>query len=495
MSDSASYKLFINGTWRAGGGGTDLPLINPADEQNFGRVAVASALDLDEALICAQANLLRWSKTPAIERGALLVRAAQILRANVELAAAALSREQGKTLPEAKGEYARAVETLEWNGTHAEKLSAPFAIDEKRLILPEAIGVVAAFTPWNYPAVLNARKLAAAIAAGCPVILKGAEETPSAAVHIIEALEKAGLPPGVVSLVFGNPPLISEHLLSSPVVRVLSFTGSTPVGKQLAKLAAGNLQRCVLELGGHSPVIVFEDADISNAASAIAEYKFECAGQSCNAPSRILVAQPAYEKFLGELIRTAEKIRVGRPNDPETQMGPMANARRIHAMERLTNDAVARGAKIRTGGKRINRPGFYWPPTVLSNVHPQSLVLHEEPFGPILTVAPFTSIEEAIEEANATEYGLAAYFFSGSSDVQKRMISGLSAGAVSVNYLKGVSADAPVGGIKLSGYGYEGGIEGFRTFQNLKLINTADATAPRMAGPTRSPIDRLSKVS
>ncbi|MGX1350448.1 succinate-semialdehyde dehydrogenase/glutarate-semialdehyde dehydrogenase [Bradyrhizobium elkanii] len=477
MSDDVNYKLFINGTWRSGGNGADLTLINPATAQEIGHVAVASASDLDDALKSAEDSLLRWSNTSAHERGALLVRAAQILKGKIELAASALSREQGKTVAEAKGEYARAVETLEWNGIHAEELSAPVSIDQKRTIVPEAVGVVAAFAPWNYPAVLNARKLAAPLAAGCPVILKAAEETPSAGVCLIEALEEAGIPAGVVSLVFGHPPMISEHLLGSPVVRVLSFTGSTPVGKQLAKIAATNLQRCVLELGGHSPVVVFEDADVSNAVSAISEYKFECAGQSCNAPNRILVARSIYEDVLTKLVDAAEGIRVGLPDDPATDMGPMANARRIEAMERLTKDAASRGAKVETGGKRLDRPGFYWAPTILSNVHPDSQVLREEPFGPILTVAPFDTIEEAIDGANATEFGLASYIFSGSPDVQKRMIRSLSAGTISVNYLKGVSADAPLGGIKQSGYGYEGGVEGLRVFQNLKLVNSANALA------------------
>lgn len=474
MSDSINYKLFIEGMWRFGRGGVNLPLVNPATAREFGRVAVASSSDLDDALASAQQGLMRWSNTPAPERGALLVRAARILEGKREAAAAALSREQGKTLTEANGEYARAVETLEWNGVHAESLSAPVSIDQKRMIVPEPIGVVAAFTPWNYPAVLNARKLAAPIAAGCAVVLKAAEETPSAGVYIVEALEEAGIPPGVVSLVFGSPPMISEHLLGSPLVRVLSFTGSTPVGKELAKVATTNLQRCVLELGGHSPVVVFEDTDVSKTVSAISEYKFECAGQSCNAPSRILVGRSIYEKFLTKLIDAAKRIKVGLPDDPEIEMGPMANARRIEAMERLTKDAVGRGARVEAGGKRIDRPGFYWPPTILSNVHPESQVLCEEPFGPILTVEPFDTIEEAVEGANATEYGLASYIFSDSIEIQKRMVRSLSAGTVSVNYLKGVSADAPLGGIKQSGYGYEGGVEGLRTFQNLKLVNSAN---------------------
>ena len=471
MSGSTSYKLFINGTWRSGSDGAYLPLINPATEEVFGKVASASEPDLEEALASAEQSLDAWSSKPARERGALLVSAAHILEKKIGAAAQALSVEQGKTIAEAAGEYARAVETLEWNGTHAEALSATIPMGPNRMIVPEAIGVVAAFTPWNYPAVLNARKLAAPLAAGCPVILKGAEETPSAAVHIVESLREAGIPDGVVNLVFGAPAKISEHLLKSPIVKVLTFTGSTAVGKQLAKLAATNLQRCVLELGGHSPVIVCDDADLAKAIPAISEYKFECAGQSCNAPSRILVARPLYDEFVSRMTEAARKIKIGEPNDPATEMGPMANARRIEAMQRLTRDAVDRGARVETGGARLNRPGFYWPPTILTNVPPDAKVLHEEPFGPILTVAPFDSIEEAIEQANATEYGLASYFFTGSADTTRRMIGSLSAGAVSVNYLKGVSADAPNGGINQSGYGYEGGEQGLRSFQNLKLVN------------------------
>lgn len=471
MSVRAKYNLFINGKWRSSSDNTEVLLINPATEKEIARVAAATASDLDEALDSTQKCLAAWANTPAKQRGEILVKASKFLERNRDAASVALSAEQGKTVAEAKGEYFRAVETLEWYGTHAEELSAPVPMGPNRMIAPEAIGVVAAFTPWNYPAVLNARKLAAPLAAGCPVILKGAEETPSAAVYIVEALQEAGAPDGVVSLVFGVPAKISSHLLASQIVKVLTFTGSTAVGKQLAKVAADNLQRCVLELGGHSPVVVFEDTDLDKAVAAISEYKFECAGQSCNAPSRILVARPIYEDFVARITEAAKKIKIGQPDDPSTEMGPMANLRRVQAMERLTADAVNRGAKIETGGERLDRPGFYFPPTILTNVAEDSHVLHEEPFGPILTVQPFDTADEAIEKANATEYGLASYFFSDSKETQAKMIRGLSAGAVSVNYLKGVSCDAPNAGINQSGYGYEGGAEGLRIFQNLKLVN------------------------
>ncbi|RWI83857.1 aldehyde dehydrogenase family protein [Mesorhizobium sp.] len=471
MSAATCYQLFINGKWRAGSDGVTVPVTNPATEKPVASVAAASASDLDEALASAERSRKAWSSRPAKERGEVLVAAARILAAKVPAAAKDLAAEQGKTIAEAAGEYARAVETFNWNGTHAEELSAAIPMGPNRMIMPEPLGVVAAFTPWNYPAVLIARKLAPALAAGCPVILKGAEETPSVAVQIVEALREAGLPEGVVNLVFGVPAQISRHLLNSPIVKVLTFTGSTAVGKELAKLAATNLQRCILELGGHSPVVVCEDADLNKAVPAIAEYKFECAGQSCNAPSRILVARPLYEEFLSRMTEIARKIKIGAPDDPTTEMGPMANARRIEAMQRLTKDATDRGARIETGGARLDRPGYYWPPTILTGVPKDAKVLQEEPFGPILTVAPFDTIEEAVEEANATEYGLAAYFFTASADAKRELIDGLAAGAVSVNYLKGVSADAPYGGVKQSGYGYEGGEHGVRSFQNLKLVN------------------------
>jgi succinate-semialdehyde dehydrogenase/glutarate-semialdehyde dehydrogenase len=475
MFEMTIYKLYIDGQWRTGSDGEGIPLINPATEREIATVAKVSADDISAAIASAKSAVASWRSTSAAERGKLLVAASKILNDRVEQAAAALSAEQGKTLDEARGEYARAVETLAWNGENAERLSAPIPVDAGRAMAPEPIGVVAAFTPWNYPAVLNARKLAAPLAAGCPVILKGAEETPSAAVFIVDALVDAGIPKGVVNLLFGNPSEISETLLGSSVVKVMTFTGSTPVGKKLAALAAENLQRCVLELGGHSPAVVFADADIEKAIEVITEYKFECAGQSCNAPSRVLVERAVYDRVVEGLVAKAKEITIGVGTDPETQMGPMANSRRVEAMKKLTDDAVSRGATVLTGGARLDREGFFWPPTILTDVPADANVLHEEPFGPILTIAPFDTVDEAITEANATAYGLASYFFSGSKDTQRRMIAELSAGSVSVNRMKGVSVDAPNAGINESGYGYEGGDEGFRTFQNLKLVNGADA--------------------
>lgn len=466
-----NHRLFINGTWRGGAADMGIALINPATAQPIGEVARASRRDIEEALASAAASAAAWRAAGGRARGQILIRAARLLEPRIAAAAEALCAEQGKTIREATGEYARVVETLMWHGEQAEALCACVRLDVLRTLRPEPVGVVAAFTPWNYPAVLNARKLAAPLAAGCPVILKGAEETPSSAVFLVEALVEAGLPKGVVNLLFGEPPLISETLLDSPIVKVLTFTGSTPVGKQLAALAATNLQRCVLELGGHSPVVVFADADIAAAVAMITEYKFECAGQSCNAPSRLLIEAAVYDDVVAQIVAAAQAITIGVGTDAATGMGPMANMRRIEAMERLTADAIGRGAAVLAGGKRLEREGFFWPPTILADVPPDALVMHEEPFGPILTVERFSSIDQAIARANATDYGLASYFFTGSPATEARMVAALSAGSVSVNCMKGVSADAPNAGINQSGYGYEGGVEGFRAFQNLKLVN------------------------
>jgi succinate-semialdehyde dehydrogenase/glutarate-semialdehyde dehydrogenase len=358
---------------------------------------------------------------------------------------------------------------------HAEELCARIAIDEHRALLYQPVGVVAAFTPWNYPAVLTARKLAPALGAGCTVILKAAEEAPAAPVAIIDALHEAGVPRGVIALVFGEPPMISSRLLASPDVRMLTFTGSTRVGKELAALASRNLQRCVLELGGHSPVLVFADADVATAVRAISDYKFEYAGQSCNAPSRIFVQRARYADFVQEMVNVAADIRVGPAGDANVRMGPMIGAKGPARMKRLTDDAVAKGARLLLGGRRLERNGHFWLPTVLVDVPASAAMMTEEPFGPILALAPFDTVDEAIALANRTSYGLASYVFTSSRKTQADVAERLACGAVSINMLKGVAPDVPVAGIRDSGYGHEGGEPGFRAFLDVKLVNGARA--------------------
>jgi succinate-semialdehyde dehydrogenase/glutarate-semialdehyde dehydrogenase len=465
------YQLFLRGRWRSGSAGDVKLVVNPATEEPVARVACATERDLDEALDAAVSSASSWGSMPAKERGRALLRAADILRTKIEAVSIAYSEEQGKTIAEARTEFLRAVDTLIWNGEEAEILCSPVHLGEGRSVIPEPAGVVAAFIPWNYPAVIAARKLGPSLAAGCPVILKAAEEAPAAAVAIVDSLQEAGVPPGVLSLVFGDPPAVSKRLLASPKVRVVSFTGSTRVGRELARLATDHLQRCILELGGHAPVIVLEDVDLDKAVRAIASYKFGGAGQSCNAPSRIFVQASVYEKFVDKLTSAAESIRVGAGTDPDTQMGPMANSRGLATMERLTADAVTRGAIVTTGGKRLNRQGYFWPPTILRDVPPTAEILQEEPFGPLLPVLPFAAVDDAVAMANANRYGLAAYVLTDVSGTAAHIAGALAVGAVGINHLAGVAPHVPVGGLNDSGYGYEGGAEGFRSFQSLKAIS------------------------
>ncbi|MGE3477756.1 MAG: aldehyde dehydrogenase family protein [Rhodospirillaceae bacterium] len=465
-----NYRLHIDGAWQDGERGLK-DVIDPSTEEAVAKVPVAGPRDLDKALAAAVRARAAWADTDVRARAAILKRAAEILAARVGETSRRMVREQGKTLPEASGELERAPETFLWNAAQAEALCKAVQVDGRRTLRPHPVGIVAAFTPWNYPAVIVARKLAPALAAGCPVILKAAEEAPAAPVAIVEALEEAGVPPGVVALVFGDPPMISAHLLESPDVRMLSFTGSTRVGKQLAALAAKNLQTSVLELGGHAPVLIFEDADIASAVAAICDYKFEYAGQSCNAPSRILVHRSRYQDVLSRLAKAVAGIQVGPADNPGVQMGPMIGPRGPERMRRLIDDALAKGARLVWQGQVPEGKGYFWPPTLLADVPATAAILSEEPFGPVLTVAPFDTDNEAVESANATTYGLAAYMFTASAERQRHIAERLAFGNVSVNMLKGVAPDVPNTGIGDSGYGHEGGREGFRAFQNLKLIN------------------------
>jgi succinate-semialdehyde dehydrogenase/glutarate-semialdehyde dehydrogenase len=465
------HLLFIRSRWRPGATGEFRYVVNPANESAVARVACATASDLQEAMNAAAASAPTWGCTPAHERGQLLIEAAHILRSKLETAAAILSQEQGKTVAEARGEFLRAVETLIWTGEQAAALCTPVSASRARCLVPEPAGVVAAFAPWNYPAVLAARKLAPALAAGCPVILKAAEEAPGAASAIVASLAEAGVPAGVVALIFGDPPVISAQLQASAQVRVVTFTGSTRVGRELARAAAQRLQRCVLELGGHAPVVVFEDAPLESVVKEITDYKFECAGQSCNAPGRVFVHARVYEEFVERLSAVARTIRVGAPDDPATQMGPLANERQLATMQRMTADAVNRGAAVTAGGSRLPRPGYFWPPTVIRDVPDGAAVMQEEVFGPILPIAPFGSVDEVIARANASAYGLAAYVFTRSQLLAQKVARRIAVGSVGINQLKGVTPDVPIGGIADSGYGYEGGLEGIRSFQYLKLIN------------------------
>lgn len=474
MTTRPPVHLFINGAWRVGQAGV-VPVIDPATEQASGGVTLASREDLDAAIAAAVAVRGAWGATPAGERGAILIRAAALLKERAADIARSLTLEQGKTLTESMGEINRSIETLAWNGEEAGRAGASTlpgrARNSIRTLVPVPIGVVAAFAAWNFPAVLATRKLGAALAAGCPVILKAAEEAPYTAAAIVQCLADAGLPAGAVNLVFGDPPMVAAHLLASPGVRKVTFTGSTRVGKELAKLAAPDLKRCTFELGGHAPVILCADGHVDAAVTSTMAFKFTSAGQSCIAPSRFYIHRSRYAEFTDKFAKAAKALKVGNGFEQGIQMGPVANARRLSAMQRLTEDAKSHGAEVATGGQRLSAPGFFWSPTVLLQVPDQALVMNEEPFGPIAPMAPFDEVDEAIARANRVAYGFAAYCFTQSASIAAKFTAEIEAGNLGINQMSPSLPDAPVGGVKDSGYGYEGGREGIAAFQHFKLVS------------------------
>jgi succinate-semialdehyde dehydrogenase/glutarate-semialdehyde dehydrogenase len=466
--------LFIEGRWLTGEAG-NRPVINPASEAAMGQVSLASPGQLDLAIAAAVAARSTWRNALPADRGGVLLRAAGLLRGRLDTLAHHLTLEQGKTLAESRGELTRAIETLSWNGEEAVRIAGRSVpgrtAGSVRRRQPVPLGVVAAFTAWNFPAVLVTRKLGAALAAGCTVVLKAAEEAPYTAAAIVAALAEAGLPAGVVNLVFGDPPAAARHLLAAPAIRKVTFTGSTAVGREIAKLAAGDLKRCTFELGGHAPVILAADGDLEAAIAATLAFKFASAGQSCIAPSRFYIQRRRYAEFLDKFAAGARAITVGDGLDPASKMGPVANPRRLAAMERFSTDARQRGAEVVLGGNRMNRPGWFWSPTVLGDVTDEASVMNEEPFGPIAAMAPFDDLEEAIARANRLAYGFAAYAYTASLGTADYLADRLEAGNVGINQMCPALPDMPTGGMGDSGYGYEGGREGIEEFLHFKLVS------------------------
>jgi succinate-semialdehyde dehydrogenase/glutarate-semialdehyde dehydrogenase len=456
-------KLYIDGVWRDGAAGKHRDVINPATAETIGTVALAEAADLDEALAAASRAFTEWRSVSAYQRATMLRRAAQTLRADVAAIVATMVAEQGKPVAEAKIEAGSATDILDWAAGEAQRHYG-WTIPSRQagvvqMAVREPVGPVAAFTPWNFPLNQPTRKLASALAAGCSVVLKASEETPGSAAVLVKALEAAGVPAGVVNLVFGDGRTTSRHLIGSPVIRKVSFTGSTPVGRQIAALAGEHLKRLTLELGGHAPVLVFDDADIADAVSRTVAAKFRNSGQVCTSPTRFLVARSQHEAFATQFAAAASKLVLGDGADPATQVGPLTNERRIVAIERLVADAVGRGARLLAGGRRAQRPGRFYEPTVLADVPVDAEIMSEEPFGPVAIVNPFDTIDDALREANRVPFGLAAYAYSKRTDRVQAALAGLEAGMVSVNHHGLAQAEMPFGGVKESGFGTEGGAE------------------------------------
>lgn len=472
MSTYPDLHLYINGEWRKTA--RDLPVINPATEEEIGRLPHAEKSDLDDALEAAEAGFRVWSQTPPVERASVLVNAAALMRKRQEEIATAITQEHGKPITQARLEVIRGCEFFEWDAGEATRTYGrviPSGPGVRHVVHHQPIGVVAAFSPWNFPMSQPCRKVAGAIAAGCSVILKASEETPAGALHIARALHDAGLPPGVLNLVFGEPAEISEHLIKQDPVRLVAFTGSTAVGRHLTMLAAQHMTPVLMELGGHAPVIVCEDTDVETAAISGAIRKMRNAGQVCTSPTRFFVHESIFEQYADAFVSRAAETIVGNGFEPNVEMGPLANDRRVAALTELVDDARDQGAEVRTGGSRLGDKGYFFEPTVLVNVPDSARVMQEEPFGPLAMINPVASLDEAIEKANSVPYGLAAYGFTNRADYVDRMIEGIEAGNVSINTLEASLPETPFGGVKHSGYGREGGTEGLHNYMITKNVS------------------------
>lgn len=469
--------LFIGGEWLPAGDRDTAPVINPADGSVLGRVPLATAADLDRALATADAVATTWRTTFPDVRATILRRAGSLIRARATQIARTLTLEEGKPLNEALDEVDRAGEYFEWFAEEARRIDGRVVPANRpgvqQLVKRQAIGPVAAFTPWNFPAITPARKLAAALAAGCPVIIKPGEESPGTALALARALDDAGLPRGVLQVVFGLPDMVSKQLIASPVIRKVTFTGSVPIGRLLSARAAEGVKPITLELGGHGPVLVFNDADIEAAAVGGVANRFRGTGQVCISSTRFLIQREAYEVFTRYFVDAARKLKVGNGLVEGTQVGPLANARQLEKMEQLVADAVERGARVLVGGKRVSGPGFFFEPTVLADVPMDARVMQEEPFGPIAILRPFDTLKDGLEEANRLPYGLSAYAFTRDARTAIDVGDGLDAGMIGINQYRIIATELPFGGMKDSGHGSEGGAEGIEYYLTHKFISQA----------------------
>ncbi|GIL38228.1 NAD-dependent succinate-semialdehyde dehydrogenase [Rhodospirillales bacterium TMPK1] len=469
--------LYIDGAWRRGSAGTHTAIIDPATGTELGKLSHAGAKDLDDAAAAALRGFQVWSRTSAYDRSRVLRAAAQKLRERADDIAASMTREQGKPLREAKMEVVASADIVDWCAEEGRRVYVRGIPgrrpDIRQVAAPEPVGPVAAFTPWNFPVSQPIRKVAAALAAGCSMVLKPSEETPSAGIAIVEAFHDAGLPPGVLNLLFGDPAFVSSSLIPDPRIRKVSFTGSIPVGKQLAALAAQYMKPCTMELGGHAPVLVFDNVGVEATAKAIAAGKFRNAGQVCISPTRLFVQRGQYKDFVDAFSARASSMRLGPGHDDKTEMGPLANARRLSSIESFTEDARKAGARIAAGGARHGNAGNFWSPTVVADVPEHARLLTEEPFGPIVAILPFDSEEEVIARANALPFGLAAYMFDGDAHRADRVAAALEVGMVSINQGPLALPETPFGGVKESGYGREGGAEALLPYLVTKFISHA----------------------
>lgn len=469
-------RLFLAGAWvGAEAGRTTREVTNPATGEVLSALPLAEPQDLDAAAEAAAAAFPEWRRTPALQRSRILRRAADVLRSRAAEIGRLTSLEQGKPIAEATSEVHAAAGIFDWfaeEGRRAYGRVVPASrVDRQDLVLREPVGPVLALTPWNFPITIPARKIGAALAAGCTCVIKPAEETPATALALAQACQDAGLPAGVLSMVFGEPAQISERLIGHPAIRKVTFTGSTAVGAEIAGLAARRVIRTSLELGGHAPVLVFEDADLDLVLRTAGAAKFRNAGQVCISPTRFVVHESLHDDLAARLAKHAAGLVVGPGTDPDTTMGPLVHDRRVAAIQSLVDDAVARGGQLLAGGTADEPRGSYYRPTVIAAAAPDSRAMHEEPFGPLALLTPFGSDDEAFDIANSTEYGLAAYAFTDSLRTARRVAAEVQAGMIAINHAQLVGPETPFGGLKQSGYGSDGGAEALDDYLNVKLVS------------------------
>ncbi|MEN3297042.1 MAG: succinate-semialdehyde dehydrogenase / glutarate-semialdehyde dehydrogenase [Burkholderiales bacterium] len=467
-------SLYIDGKFIPAEGRPVQDVTNPSTLEKLGSLPHATRADLDAALAAAERAFKTWKSTSPTERSAILRKVAALARERAKEIGRNITLDQGKPLSEAVAEVMACAEHAEWHAEECRRIYGrvipPRNPKVRQMVVREPVGVCAAFTPWNFPFNQAIRKMVAAIGSGCTLILKGPEDSPSAVVALAQLFHDAGLPPGVLNIVWGVPAEVSKYLIESPIVRKISFTGSVPVGKQLAALAGMHMKRTTMELGGHSPVIVFDDADIDVAAEMLARFKMRNAGQVCISPTRFYVQEGAYERFLDKFVSVIGSLKVGDGLAEGVQMGPLAHARRVTAMEGFVGDAVERGAKLALGGQRIGTVGHFFSPTVVTDLPDDAKLMLEEPFGPVAPVARFKTMDEALTRANSLPFGLAAYAFTNSLRTAHAVSNGLEAGIVNINHFGAALPETPFGGVKDSGIGSEGGTETFDGYLVTKYI-------------------------
>ncbi|MEO0642071.1 MAG: NAD-dependent succinate-semialdehyde dehydrogenase [Pseudomonadota bacterium] len=479
MTAYPDIKMLIGGDWIAEGGEGEMPVVNPATDKAIAACPKVSKSQLEAALAAADNAFPGWAATPGAERHRIIRRAADLLRERAETIARVVTLEMGKPHAQALGETKSAADLIDFLGEEAKRqggrlvpVRAAHLLEQR--VTHEPIGPAALFTPWNFPINLPAKKLAGALAAGCSCILKPAETTPASAQLLVECFVEAGVPSGAINLVYGDPAMISEHLITAPAIRKVSFTGSTAVGRQLGALAAQGLKRFTAELGGHAPVVIGESADLEGTVAACAATKFRNAGQVCVSPTRFLVARGIYDRFVSEFAARAEGLKVGDASaDDSVAMGPLAHAGRVAAMEDLVGALGGGKGEIVTGGSAIAGPGNFFQPTIVAAPSADSRLMTEEPFGPIAGIVPYDDIEDAVSIANSLRYGLAAYAFTGSLDESHYLGKALKAGMVAINHFAVGSPETPFGGIGDSGFGSESGVEGYLGYTETKLVTVA----------------------